>query len=510
MTSLTDLAILLHPDDSVAIAKADIQPDIRFIYRPAGESEKEIITRERIPSGHKVAVRGIARGSVVLRYGQVIGFATQEILPGEWVHTHNLEMGNPVRDTRSQVVEAWTPAASNRTFMGYLRPGGRVGTRNKIAVLSTVTCSASVVQKIAHYFTPERLAPYPNVDGVIAVTHHTGCCTPVAEELADNLRRTLENTARNPNVAGFIFVGLGCEENQLDLYRKFEADPFFNRYLQIQDVGGSQKTVEAGIRAVEEMLPEVNKFTRTESPASALALALQCGGSDGWSGITANPLLGYVSDRLVAAGGTSVLAETPEIFGAEHLLTSRVASPEIAEKLIRIIERWQKKARLLGFSMDNNPTPGNKAGGLTTILEKSLGAVTKGGGSPLMGVYEYSQIVDRKGFVFMDTPGFDTYSLAGQVAGGCNLAIFTTGRGAVYGGAIVPTIKVSSTSALYRRMQDDMDFNAGVVLESTPMEQAAGELFELALAAASGTRTKSEAIGPHEVEFTPWVFEAVL
>jgi altronate hydrolase len=518
---LRDVAIWLHPQDHVAIAKVNLQIGTTLDLGEAGMSQLNLETsqvrvRQFIPSGHKVALREVATDQPIYRYGQAIGFASQTILPGECVHTHNLSVQDFARDYAfgldAQPVE-YAPEAERRTFLGYQRADGRVGTRNYIAIISSVNCSAHTSREIAHYFTPERLALYPKVDGVIALAHHSGCATRVGGADYLLLQRTLAGMARHPNVGAFVLVGLGCETNQIaDLVENQQLGQAnggggairWPPSLVIQDLGGIRKTVQAGIAAVEALLPRVNAAQRTTQPVSELMLALQCGGSDGWSGVTANPVLGLVADELVRQGGTAVLAETPEIYGAEHLLTRRAISPEVGQKLVAKVHWWEAHAQRLGLEIDNNPSPGNKAGGLTTIYEKSLGAVAKGGHTPLMGVYDYAEPVTAHGFTFMDTPGYDPVSVTGQVAGGCNMVLFTTGRGSVFGFKPAPSLKIATNSVTYQRMIDDMDVNAGKVLEGAPLEEVAAELFELVIAVASGQPSKSEAQGVGETEFNPW------
>jgi altronate hydrolase len=444
----------------------------------------------------------------------VIGFASQRIAPGEHVHSHNLAAPDFDREytfgTGVQAVDV-VPRAERRTFRGYLRPDGRVGTRNYVALISTVNCSAHVTREIAHAFTPERLAPYPNVDGVIALTHHNGCSFQY--EGADHilLQRTLAGMATHPNVGAYAIVGLGCEQNQMDVLiaqHALDRAPGAPRRgpvgLVIQDLGGVRKTIEAGIAAVERLLPVANEAVRTPQPVSELALALQCGGSDGWSGVTANPLVGHVADALVRQGGTALLSETPEIYGAEQMMVRRAVSREVGEKLIAQVRWWEAYAQRSGVVLDNNPSPGNKAGGLTTIYEKSLGAIAKAGSTPLTGVYEYAERVTARGVGWMNSPGNDWIAVTGQVASGCTLVVFTTGRGSVFGFKPSPVIKVCTNSRTYARMAEDMDVNAGKVLEGTPMDQLADELFDLIVAVASGQPSKSEAQGIGEAEFCPW------
>jgi altronate dehydratase len=478
------------------------------------EPDSQVPLRQPIPSGHKVALQEIAPGEAVRRYGQVIGHASQAILPGEHIHVHNLGVQDfqrePAFGADAKAV-AFTPQSQRRTFMGYERADGRVGARNYVAVISTVNCSAHAARQIAHYFSPfgeahdrpEQLTAYPNVDGVIALTHASGC--PLQYTL---LQRTLAGVARHPNVGAYVLVGLGCETNQVSaLLQDYDlAGPG----LVIQELGGLRKTVQAGIAAVEALLPEVNAAQRAPQPMSGLRLALQCGGSDAWSGVTANPVLGLVADEVVRQGGTVVLAETPEIYGAEHLLTRRAVSPQVGQKLLAQVRWWGEYARKMGFVLDDNRSVGNQAGGLTTIYEKSLGAVAKAGSTPLNDVYDYAEQVTARGFVFMNSPGYDPVSVTGQVAGGCNLVLFSSGRGSVFGSELAPCIKISSNSELYERMADDVDLNAGRVLEGADMERVAAELLDLVVAVASGQPSRSEAQGVGEAEFCPWNLEGTL
>ncbi len=518
---LQEMAIRLHRQDNVAVAKRNLQPGTTLRIDLPLQAEIKVPVRRFIPNGHKIALETIAQGDAVRRYGQVIGFATQTINPGEHVHTHNLDARAFARDyvfgLEVQPVE-YVPVHGRRTFLGYRRANGRVGTRNYIALISTVNCSAHTCREIAHYFTAERLAKYPNVDGVVALAHHAGCATRVGGPDYLLLQRTLAGMARNPNVGAYLLVGLGCESNQIgDLVERQHLAEAENGgvaqrppSLVIQDVGGIRKTVEAGIAAVEALLATVNEVRRTPHPISELMVALECGGSDGWSGITANPLVGLVADEVVRQGGTVVLSETPEIYGAEHLLTRRAINAEVGRKLVDKVRWWETHTARLGLEIDNNPSPGNKAGGLTTIYEKSLGAVAKGGSTPLTGVYDYAEPVTARGFAFMDTPGYDPVSVTGMVAGGCNLVLFTTGRGSVFGFKPAPSIKICTNSITYDRMLEDMDLNAGRILDGVPPETVAAELLDLMIAVASGQPSKSEAQGVGEAEFNPWNFGGTL
>jgi altronate hydrolase len=467
-----------------------------------------------IPRGHKIASEDISKGVAVYKYAQIIGYAATDIAKGEHVHTHNLEFRNvDQKHNFASNLQTPAPAAKPDTFMGYKRPTGRVGTRNFIAVLTSVNCSATAAKMIAAHFTEDKLAAYPNVDGVAAFCHGTGCAMGGDGTGFELLQRTLWGYAKNPNVGGVLMAGLGCEMMQIDwLIESYGLVPGPRfQSMNIQDVGGLRKTVELGIKKVEAMLPVVNADTRTECPVSELMVALQCGGSDAWSGITANPAVGYAVDLLVAQGGTGVLAETPEIYGAEHLLTARAADESIGKKLIGLIDWWQEYTTINKGNMDNNPSPGNKKGGLTTILEKSLGAAAKGGTTPLNGVYKYAETVTVKGFAFMDSPGYDPASVTGQIASGCNLVVFTTGRGSAFGSKPAPTLKVASNTEMYARMSEDMDINAGRVLsDGASVEDVGREIYDAWLRMASGEKSKSEAQGLGDYEFVPWQVGAVM
>jgi altronate hydrolase len=499
-------ALILHPDDDVAIVKAPIATGT--VLEDGGRC---ITVRCDIRPGHKVARRARAQGESVRRYGQIIGFATQPIEEGEHVHTHNLAVGELHQDyevgTEARPVDYYPPAAM-RYFDGFKRADGRVGTRNYVALISTVNCSASVCQQIRERFRDVQ-RDYPHVDGVIAITHKSGCGTKLFGEDHEALMRVLGGYARHPNVGAYVLIGLGCEVNQTVslIDRQKLGRP---KILSIQEQGGVRKTVEAGIRAVEQLLPVANEARRTRQPLSEIVLATNCGGSDGNSGITANPALGWAVDELVRYGGTGVLAETPEIYGAEHLLVRRAVSEGVAKKLLDRFKWWEYYCRALGAEMDNNPAPGNKAGGLTTVYEKSLGGVTKGGTTPLQDVFLYAEPITTRGFVFMDTPGHDPVSVTGLVAGGANVVAFTTGRGSVFGCKPVPSIKLATNSIVYRHMEEDMDINCGVILEGTPLPEVGRQVFEEVVAVASGQKTKSEAQGIGEEEFAPWIIGPVL
>ena len=482
----------------------------------AGTTANGIVARERVPRGHKMAIAAIAENAPIYKYGQIIGFASKPIVPGEWVHEHNVGMHDFARDykfSEGARNDEILPLEQRATFEGYVRPNGKTGTRNYIGVLTSVNCSASVAKFIAEAFNKsDLLADYPEVDGVVPFVHGTGCGMAAYGEGFDLLRRTQWGYATHPNLGGALMVGLGCEVFQIDRLKDenglVEGDHF--QTMTIQATGGTRKTIAEGVERIKAMLPIAAKAKRETRPASEITLALQCGGSDGYSGITANPALGAAVDQLVKHGGTAVLAETPEIYGAEHLLTRRAVNRTVGEKLVERIKWWEDYCARNGGEMNNNPAPGNKAGGLTTILEKSLGAAAKGGSTTLRAVYEYAEPVKEKGFVFMDTPGFDPVGATGQVAGGANVMCFTTGRGSAFGCKPTPSIKLATNSDMYRRMSEDMDINCGDVLEGVSIADKGQEIFDTVLKVASGSRTKSEGLGYGDLEFVPWQVGAVM
>lgn len=481
--------------------------------------EEGVTVSGLIPPGHKMATRDIETGAPVHRYGQIIGFASQPIRAGQHVHTHNLAMGDFVRDyafsqgTRDIAV---LPEHEQATFQGIVRRDGKVATRNYIGILTSVNCSATVARAIADHFRrdihPERLAGFPNIDGVVALTHGVGCAVDPEGEGLRMLQRTLGGYACHPNFAAVLVIGLGCETNQIAkiLSTQGLSEHERLRAFTIQDTGGTTRTIAAGIEQIMSMLPEANDVRRETVSARHLTIGLQCGGSDGYSGITANPVLGAAVDLLVRHGGTAILSETPEIYGAEHLLTRRAVTPEIGRKLVERIRWWEAYCERNGAQMNNNPSAGNKAGGLTTVLEKSLGGIAKAGSANLMEVYEYAQPVVARGLVFMDTPGYDPISATGQVAGGANLICFTTGRGSAYGCAPSPSVKLATNTALWQRQSDDMDLNCGEIVEGTQTIEALGAvLFQLLLDTASGQPSRSEMHGYGQNEFVPWQISAI-
>lgn len=503
------LTVRLHAADNVVTAKAAIAAGAAL----AGE---RVAAAAEIPVGHKVATAPIAAGEPVRKYDQIIGFASRPIAAGDHVHTHNVEVKAFARDyaygSEARPTD-FAPEADRATFQGIVRDDGRVATRNYIGLVSSVNCSATVCRYIADAFRGDALADYPHVDGVVALTHGSGCGMPGHGYGWEMFQNTIAGYKRHANFAGIVVVGLGCEVNQVSgMFERhgWESGPRLAA-MTIQETGGTRKTVAEGVARVREMLPEADAARRTTVAASNLVLGLECGGSDAYSGITANPSLGAAADLLVRHGGTAVLAETPEIYGAEHLLTRRAESREVGDKLIKHILWWEEYTARNGAEMNNNPSPGNKAGGLTTILEKSLGAVAKGGTTNLVDVYQYAEPITARGFCFMNTPGYDVTSVNGMVAGGANVVCFTTGRGSAFGCKPTPSIKLATNTPMFRRMEDDMDVNCGQVIDGDRTVAEMGEaIFRKILDTASGARTRSEELGYGDEEFVPWQVGAVM
>ncbi len=497
-------AIHLNAADNIAIARVALSPgqELRVGQRP-------ITVKDAVPAGHKIALGAIAAGEKIVRYGQLIGHARAAIEPGQHVHTHNLAFEElslayefPASEVSLPVIPKGGPV-----FLGYRREDGRVGTRNYIAVVAASNCAAHTAEMIAASYHGETLPP--SVDGVAAFPHGEGCGHSIGPD-TEQLQRTLAGVLDHPNVSAAIILGLGCEVNQIDHY--LGAGTARTERLvgmTLQSSGGTRATVEAARSTIARFMERASEEERVESPASKIVLGLNCGGSDSFSGITANPALGVCSDLLASAGGTAVLAETTEIFGAEHLLVRRARNRQVADKLLGFIAGYKTYLKRFGGSFDDNPTPGNKAGGLTNILEKSLGAVAKAGTSMLTDVVDYAERVHSPGFVFMNTPGYDPISLTGLAAGGVNLIAFTTGRGSAIGFPTIPVMKIASNSDTYRRMRDNMDVNAGRIADGeTAVADVGRQIFELLLRVASGEKTSSERLG-HK-EFVPWRIGPVL
>ena len=507
MLSSSSSLLHLHPNDNVLVAKTALAlgQDI---------PELGVRTRAQVPAGHKIAARHIAAGEQVKKFDTVIGVATRDLAPGDYVHSHNLKIVDYYRDPAFgadvRPVD-YLPEEQRATFQGYVRADGRVGTRNFIGILSSVNCSATVIRQIAAHFTPERLAAFPHVDGVVAFAQTSGCGMSSPSEHFDVLRRTLAGYARHANLAGALIVGLGCERNQVGALVESQGlkdDPANGQLLRtlvMQEVGGTRVTIEAGIRAIEEMLPIANQLRRQTVSASHIKIGLECGGSDGFSGISANPALGAAMDILVRHGGTAILSETPEIHGVEFMLTRRAISPAVGQKLLDRLAWWERYAAGQNAQFNGVVGHGNQAGGLANIFEKSLGSAMKGGTTPLRAVYEYAEPITEHGFVFMDSPGYDPVAVTGQIASGANLICFTTGRGSMFGSKPAPTMKLASNTPMYQRLSEDMDINCGLIVDGECSVAEMGQrIFEQILRHASGEPTKSEQLGLGDNEFVPW------
>ncbi len=508
MTETQPTTIRLHPNDNVVVARDDIA-------QGNDVASEAVAANVPVPAGHKIATQPIAKDEPVRKYDQIIGFATAEIKPGDHVHTHNVMVKDFDRDYMfgADITPVdYIPENERATFQGIRRADGRVATRNYIGVLTSVNCSATAARMIADAFRGDALADYPNVDGVVALTHDYGCggCAGIG---LNYIQRTISGYAKHPNFSANLLVGLGCEANQIGAMMEAEKLSTSDKLhaFTIQDTGGTEKTVARGVGLIREMLADANRVSRETIPASELILGMECGGSDAYSGISANPGLGAAADLLVRHGGTACLAETPEIYGAEHLLTRRAVNREVGEKLVAHIKWWEQYTAAMGAEMNNNPSPGNKAGGLTTILEKSLGAAAKGGTTNLVDVYPYAEKITEKGFVFMDTPGYDPASITGMIAGGANVACFTTGRGSVFGSKPTPCLKLATNTTMYDRMEGDMDINCGQIVDGeATIEELGQQIFDLIVATASGAPSKSEALGIGDDEFVPWTVGAIL
>jgi altronate hydrolase len=510
VSDATTMTIRLGANDNLVVALEPLQ---------AGDDcgHDGVVAKAEIPAGHKMATAAIEDGAPIVKFGQIIGFAAGSIQPGEHVHTHNCDFKGFERDyafCADAKPTAFVPERARATFKGFRRASGRVGTRNYIGILSSVNCSATVAQQIAERLERSgALEAYPNVDGVVALTHGSGCGMATDSEGFKNLQRLMFGYSGHPNFGAVVMIGLGCEVFQIASFKASfgleEGKTFLT--LVMQEAGGTRRTIEDGVRRIEALLPVVNAHEREPVSAEELCVALQCGGSDGYSGITANPAMGAAADLLVRHGGSAILAETPEIYGAEHLLTRRAASREVGEKLVERIRWWEDYTAKNDGVMDNNPTPGNKAGGLTTILEKSLGAAAKGGTTNLNGVYKYAELIDAKGFLFMDSPGYDPVSVTGEVASGANLVCFSTGRGSAFGFKPAPCVKLATNTPMFARLEEDMDVNCGQIVDGGKSVAEMGEeIFRLWLDVASGAKSKSESLGYGSHEFVPWQIGAVM
>ena len=511
MNANTNAPLLqLHSDDNVAVVTEFVAENTNLVW-----NKQAFATAEAIPQGHKIAIKETPAGAEIRKFGQVIGYAACDIRVGEWVHVHNVVASKPGLDFDFSTQLCIPPKPTQpRTFQGYRRKNGRCGTRNYVAIISTVNCSATTARYVAQELSKTDLSQYPNIDGIVPFVHKSGCALEFNGEDHQQLSRTLAGFASHPNIGACIILGLGCETNQASHLQKEHqlvqlggngaADEDAPLVLNIQEVGGVRKTVARAVQVLQGLLPLANNVQRKAIPIGELKVAMECGGSDGNSGITANPAVGFASDLLVAHEATTILSETTEIYGAEHLLTRRAKTPEVGRQLLERIRWWEDYAARHGASIDNNPSVGNKNGGLTTIFEKSLGAISKGGTSPLNAVYKYAEPITEKGFVIMDSPGYDPASITGKVASGAQVVVFTTGRGSCFGCKPAPTIKVATNTLMFNRMSEDMDINAGVILEGGSVEEVGQQIFEKIIATASGKPTLSEVQGIGDEEFCPW------
>jgi altronate hydrolase len=509
-----DYAIVVNPDDNVAVVKKQTPDGLTLIL-----SNKEFVTVPiSVPPGHRFATRDIPAHEFVRQYGQPIG-TSMGIEKGEWITHENMTDEVPVvrnlPDDLHTPAPDYFPTSDLETFFGFRRPDGRVGTRNFLLIVPTSMCASheatqiSMMAEFMHY-SRER---YPNVDGVVAIPHNKGCGCQDGSTL-DVMMRTLSNYADHPNVGGVVLIDLGCEKTNLSFVEKYLTKrerpiqkPVFK--IGIQDVGGTQEAIEIGLREVEKMLPEINKCVREEFPISELVLGVKCGSSDGFSGISANPALGYCSDLLVRSGGTVLLTEVPEFCGAEHILANRAKDSATGRKIYAMVDWYKEYASKFGAVLNQNPSTGNKAGGLLNITIKSLGAIVKAGTTRIEDCIEYAETPKVRGINLMQGPGYDQESTPGLVASGATVVVFTTGNGTTIGNAITPVIKLASNNRIFEKMSRDLDISAGNVIDGTEsIQDVGGRLFEHVRDVASGEiRTKAEILKHREFQF--WAEQTV-
>ena len=495
--------IKLNEKDNIGIAPMEIPENTKINF--------DIVTKNQIPFGHKISLQDIKKGSFIYKYGQIIGTASNDIFPGQHVHSHNLIFSEFDRKYEIKSKKEIQQEKNDLFFKGYKRENGKAGTRNYIGLISTVNCSATVVKKIADKINTHLLNNnFENIDGAVCLKHSSGCGMNTSGHGMQVFNRTIEGFKHHPNFGKVFVVGLGCECAQISLYQN-DLDKDKVEYLNIQDEGGTREIINKVTKKILNNLEYINSIKRTDIPISELTVALQCGGSDSYSGVTANPALGFASDLLIKYGGSTILGETPEIYGAEQLLIERANNKEIVSKLIKQIDWWKDYTSINNSSLDSNPTPGNKKGGLTTILEKSLGAVAKSGTSTMMDVLDYGEQITSKGFNFMDTPGFDPVSVTGQVASGANVVCFTTGRGSCFGFKPSPSIKIATNTNMFNKLEEDMDINAGKIMDGeSTIEEIGNQIFNKIISVASGEQSKSEINGYGDDEFNPWVIGATM
>lgn len=505
---VSDYAIIVNPDDNVAVVKNQTSAGLTVVL-PGGVP---LTIGDAVPPGHRFATSDIPAGEFVRQYGQPIG-TSLGIARGEWVTHDNMTDDVPVvrnlPDDLHTPAPDYFPADQIETFAGFRRADGRVGTRNFVLIVPTSMCASheatqiSMMAEFLHYSREK----YPNVDGVVAIPHNKGCGCQDGSTL-DVMMRTLSNYADHPNVGGVILIDLGCEKTNLSFVEKYLTKrekpiqkPVFK--IGIQDVGGTQAAIEIGLAEVAKMLPEVNKCVREEFPVSELVLGVKCGSSDGFSGISANPALGYCSDLLVRSGGTVLLTEVPEFCGAEHILANRAKDSVIGRKIYAMVDWYKDYASKFGAVLNENPSTGNKAGGLLNITIKSLGAIVKAGTTRIEDCIEYAETPTARGINLMQGPGYDQESTPGLVASGATVVVFTTGNGTTIGNAITPVIKLASNNRVFERMANDLDISAGNVIEGTESIVEVGtRLFEHVRRTASGEiQAKAEILKHREFQF---------
>ncbi|MGI3170873.1 UxaA family hydrolase [Pseudooceanicola sp. C21-150M6] len=496
--------IRLDPLDNVVVARMPVSAGTPV-------PSEGVTTLQDVPSGHKIAARDIRKGEAVLKYNTVIGYAAEDLVPGTWMHSHNILFDEVEKDyaftTRYEPTD-FVPQPQRATFDGIKRPDGRVATRNFVGVFVVSAASGTVARRIAKSFKEDDLKSFPMIDGVVPYVHDQGDGMEWTGEPMDLLRRTIGGYLKHVNTGAALIIAQGDEANDLEALladQGLKRGPTLQTML-VEETEGLRAAIAAGRSKIEAMLPLANACHREPCSAEHITVGLQCGGSDGFSGLSANPALGAAMDLLVKNGGTAILSETSEIFGVEHTLTQRAVTPEVGQKLVDRMNWWLEYNAGKDTQINGRVSPGNNAGGLANVLEKSLGGAKKGGNTGLMGVYKYAEPVDAHGFVFMDTPGYDPAAATGQIAGGANMVCFTTGRGSCFGSVPAPTMKLASNTPMYDRMKADMDVNCGRIIDGEiSVEDLGKEIFEQLLEHASGHQpTKSELSGMGTNEFMPW------
>ncbi|MCR5537128.1 MAG: altronate dehydratase family protein [Succinivibrio sp.] len=483
--------VVINPkEDVVAVALEDLKKG-EVMSTPAGE----VVLKEDITRGHKFALHDLKEGDPIIKYGYPIGHATCRIEQGMHVHSQNVKTN--LSGTNTYTYNKVPPAALkqlNKTFEGYVRADGQVGIRNEVWIIPTVFCVNHIAKELEAY-AREKLMDYKNVDGCYALTHPYGCSQMGEDQ--ETTQRLLAALTRHPNAGTVLVLGLGCENNNLAVFKKFlDLNDDRLMFLNSQDV---EDELESGYAIIDRLLEKTNKFTRQTVPLSKLRIGLKCGGSDGLSGITANPLIGRVSDLVVGAGGTSVMTEVPEMFGAEQILMNRACSEQVFNQTVDLINNFKNYFKTHGETVSENPSPGNKAGGITTLEDKSLGCVQKGGKAEVRGVLKYTETIKETGLNLLNAPGNDGVSCSALAASGVDIILFSTGRGTPFS-TVVPTIKISTNNDLFSRKGGNwIDFNAGAIVDGRDFDELAEELLDYILKVASGQLSVSEKRGFHEL-----------